>query len=226
MEFSLDYQNNLKTIYQDNMTFEEQLHKSDGSRFQQLLGSFVAEIKPKVFVEVGTGVSSLFILKGFVDSDNKDAQLYSVDKGHWYPHEIIHRQFNLIKKDSLEALLDLYYQVGPFDMALSDGNHEIKHTTYEYAMLFDCLLPGGYLFADDTSWNNHGSWQKFCALNNLTPNKLGDLEFVQKPLDKPYCPASEIKFRHSTYLEIALAAESNWLAAGGVKHSAFQDDGN
>lgn len=201
------------------MTVQELIPKHDGARFQEKLAQFIIDKGLKVIVETGMGVSSIHILDKI---EGTDAHLYSIDPSAWFPDRFEHPNHTLIEKKSIDAMLDIYYQHGPWDCFLHDGDHEILCQTYEYNFAFDCLKPGGYLFSDDVNWNNNEAWNKFCQEKGLPMIKLGDLYGVQKPLDKPYCPASEAKQRHETYLSAAIKLEEEWLAAGGVKHPAFQ----
>lgn len=207
------------------MTIQELILKHDGSRFQEELARFIVEKNLCKIVETGMGVSSIHILNALDKIvTNVDRMLISIDPSAWFEDRFAHPLHKLVEQKSIEAMLDVYYQWGPWDCFLHDGDHEILCQTYEANLAYDFLKPGGYLFFDDAGWNGHGAWDRFVQEKELSMFKLGDLYGIQKPLDKPYCPSSEAKFRHSTYLEIALARESNWLAAGGIKHPAFAND--
>ena len=203
---------------------QDLIKKHDGSRFQAELSKFIFDHNLKTIVETGMGVSSIFILNGFdlMSSGSKEHHLISIDPSAWFEDRFDHPNHTLIEKKSVDAMLDTYYQYGPWDCFLHDGDHEILCQTYEYAFAYDCLKPGGYLFSDDTNWNNNGAWDKFCQDKGLKMFKLGDTFGVQKPLESSFCPSSEASRRHETYLAIATKAEEEWLAAGGIKHPAFR----
>lgn len=202
------------------MTVKELLPKHDGTRFQEELAKFIIENGLRIVVETGMGVSSIHILDQ-MDNTNIDYRLFSIDPSAWFPDRFEHPKHTLIEKKSVDAMLDLFYQYGPWDCFLHDGCHEILEQTYEYNFGYDCLKPGGYLLSDDVNWGDNQAWNKFCSEKGLTMFKLGDLYGIQKPLDKSFCPASEAKQRHEVYLESATKLEAEWLAAGNKKHPAF-----
>lgn len=202
------------------MTVKELIPKHDGTRFQEKLAKFIIDKGLRVVVETGMGVSSIHILDQ-MDNTNIDYQLFSIDPAAWFPDRFEHSKHTLIEKKSVDAMLDLYYQHGPWDLFLHDGAHEILEQTYEYNFAFDCLKPGGYLVSDDINWNNNNAWTNFINEKGLNEFTIGDCHVVQKPLDKAFCPSSEAKQRHETYLSAATKLEEEWLAAGGVKHPAF-----
>lgn len=204
------------------MTIEEQIAIADGSRFQIQLGELVKEKKLANVVETGSGVSSLYILKAFDDA-NIDGKLHSIDKGKWYPHDIIHPKFDEIVAKSVDAILPLYQLCGPFDLACSDGNHDILCQTYEFEFLWECLKPGGYLVADDKFWGSHGAWDKFLKTHGLTETAIGDAVWVQKPLNYGFVSAAKAVECHELNLQLAQAAENRWLAEGNSNSEVFKD---
>lgn len=205
------------------MTFEEQLQIADGSRFQAQLGELVKKIKPKVVVETGFGVSTLFILKAIQD-EGLDTMLYSIDKKPWYKYEITHPNNKLILARSIDALLPTYQNYGPFDIFLHDSNHDVKHQTYEYNSAWGFLKPGGYLVTDDHGWGGHDAWYKFLKENNLKAIAMGDAQYVQKPMNYGFVPAAKAVEVHQVNLHLAEAAEAKWLAMGNKNSEVFGDD--
>lgn len=199
------------------MSIEEQIKIADGSRFQAKLAELIAENGFKKIVETGSGVSSIFILSAF-DNAGIDGKLYSIDPAMWYAHEIIHPKFEQIKGRSDEELGDLFLRTGAWDLAISDGNHDIRAQTYEYEFMFAALKPGGYLIADDTSWNNHGAWQKFLQNHGLKETMFGDARIIQKPHFIPIYADERV---NKECLEVAENEEKMFLEKGG-KNSSFE----
>jgi len=194
------------------MTLTEQLLAADGHRFQEKLGAFVAEKKLKNIIEIGSGVSSLFILKAFDDA-GIDGMLHSIDTGMWYPHEIKHPKFNAIRGKSLDEMVNVFLQHGAPDLLLSDGCHEVKDMTYEYEFGFAILRPGGYLVADDTSFGNNGAWENFLNNHDLKEELFGDARVIQKPTWIPVF--DNIEQYHKQCLAGAENAEEIFLGNGG-----------
>lgn len=198
------------------MTIEEQVANADGSRFQQKLADFIAENKPQVIVETGSGVSTVFVLHA-LDKAEIDGKLYSIDPAMWYEHEISHPKFEQIKAKSEDALLDVFLKTGPWDIAISDGNHDIKAQTYEYELMFACLKPGGYLIADDTSWGDHGAWKRFLENHDLKEGMFGDARIIRKPA---YLPVfKDMAGYEKQVREHAENAEREFLERGGKNSS-------
>lgn len=194
------------------MTLQEQLAIADGHRFQQKLGEAVKEHKLANIMEIGSGVSSLFILQAFDDAEI-DGHLHSIDTAMWYPHEIVHPKFNSIRGKSIDMMLETFQKYGAFDLVLSDGCHEVKDMTYEYEFAFAILKPGGYLIADDTSFGNNGAWENFLSTHDLQEDFFGDARIVQKP---SYVPVFDnIEFYHDQCIALAENAEELFLAKGG-----------
>lgn len=194
------------------MTLQEQIEIADGHRFQIKLGEFVAEKKLETIFEIGSGVSSLFILKAFDDAEI-DGRLHSIDTAMWYPHEIVHPKFNSIQGKSIDKLFEAFQKYGAPDLILSDGCHEVKDMTYEYEFGYAILKGGGYLIADDTSFGNNGAWETFLANQDLKEEVFGDARIVQKP---KYADVFEnIEWYHSECLKLAEEAERVFLEKGG-----------
>ena len=204
------------------MTIEEQLKLDDGHRFQKAVGEIIKEKGFSTIVETGTGVSSVYILKA-LDDAGIDGKLHSIDIGQWYPHKIEHPKFNAIVSKSIEAMLPLYQLVGPWDMFVCDGNHEILCQSYEYELSFNFLKPGGYLIVDDRTWNQNNAWQDFLLRHGLKETILGDAAYIIKPAHLSYCPAASAVKLHEEILSMAKLAEDNWIAKGGVKADVFKD---
>jgi len=192
------------------MTIQEQLDIADGSRFQKKLGEFILEHKLQIIVEIGSGVSSLFILKALEETGG---QLTSIDTAMWYPYEIVHERFKPVAGKSIEKLVEVYLNYLPLhpQLILSDGCHEIKDMTYEYEFGYAMLAPGGYLVADDTSFGNNGAWESFLTNHDLNEEFFGDARIIQKPAHIEVYATEEY---HKNCLELAETAERIWLEWG------------
>lgn len=194
------------------MTLQEQLSIADGHRFQQKLGEFVAEKRFENIMEIGSGVSSIFILSA-LDSHEIEGNLHSIDTAMWYPHEIIHAKLNPVKGKSIDKMVEVFLMYGAIDLLLSDGCHEVKDMTYEYEFGFAILKPGGYLVADDTTFGDNGAWQNFLNNHDLKEEYFGNARVIQKPTWIPVF--DNIEAYHLQCLEVAQLAEEKFLANGG-----------
>jgi len=193
------------------MTIQEQLIIADGHRFQDKLAHLIISRNLKSVVEIGSGVSSLFILDAF-DRAGIDGVLYSIDPAPWYPYKIEHPLYHQINGTSIDCLVEVFNTIGAADLYLSDGCHEIKDMTYEYWFIYGCMKPGGYLVADDTTFGNNGAWENFLKKFNLKDDVFGDARIIQKP--ETDVVVSDIYSHHLSCLDIANNAESEWLSKG------------
>lgn len=194
------------------MTLSEQLAIADGHRFQKKLGEFIVEHKLENIIEIGSGVSSIFILQALDDAEI-NGHLHSIDTAMWYEHEIVHQKFNAIRGKSIDMMLEAFLKGGAPDLILSDGCHEIKDMTYEYEFGFAILKPNGYLVADDTSFGQNGAWENFLANHDLKEDYFGDARIIQKP---SYIPVFDnIERYHLECLKNAENAEEMFLLNGG-----------
>lgn len=191
---------------------------NEGHRFQSLLAECIRKDKPEIIVEVGSGLSSLFIADAL--NDNDFGKLYSIDPAPWSTIRFAHPRVEFIEKCSDEALVEVFLKTGYFDIAISDGNHDIKAQTYEYEFMFACLKGGGYLIADDTTWGNHGAWDNFLGDHNLKEGYFGDARIIQKPVGTPVVVTDKnAESFHKQCLEWAENREHNWLSAGNKNSS-------
>ncbi len=200
---------------------KELIEKHDGSRFQKELGALIEMNKLHNVVEIGHGVSTLFILDAL--DQLGEGRLISIDKAPWFSDVIEHPRLTLVKKKSYDALLDAYYNIGPFDCAAIDGEHEIGAVTFDMNVCWEFLKPEGFMIMDDWSWSNHGAYDRFISERNLVAIPMGSTMVVQKPKGYGYCPSSLARQTVDLHQQIALKAEEEWLANGGVKHDAFKD---
>lgn len=193
---------NLKQLFDQYATFEA------GHRFQSEFAKFVASNPHNIVVETGAGISTLFLLK-----EINDGKLFSIDPNAWCNFEVEHHNYELIKKQSINAMLDLYLRTGAWDVFIHDGKHEIKDMTYEFEFAYACLNSGGYIASDDYTFGNHNAWQTFLANHDLKSFKMGDIEIAQKP---SYIPVFDnIERYHLECLKVAENAEEMFLLKGG-----------
>lgn len=186
---------------------EKYATEAAGSRFQAEFAKFVASHSHGIVVETGAGISTLFLL-----NEMKDGKLFSIDPNAWCGFEVQHDNYELIKKDSLDAMLDLSKRTGPWDFFLHDGNHDVKRQTYEYEFAYACLKSGGYIASDDYTWGQHGAWQDFLANHDLKAFKMGDIEIAQKPV---FVPVFEhIDRVEAEIMKYAENREEIWLLSG------------
>lgn len=197
------------------MKFEElyREHAFDKSelRFQKKLADFIIEKDLQLVVETGSGLSSLHILKAM--EQRGSGTLISIDPEPFCEYEIEHPMYQLIKKKSVDAMTDVYNWTGPWDLLLSDADHDILCQTYEYEMAYACLKTGGWLVADDWDWAGHGAWRKFIKRQKLKEVRLADVMMVQKEFHSPV-PKDAVKWFSKLTLDFAIGEEAQWLAAG------------
>jgi len=142
---------------------------------QDYLYYYVRLLRPQIVVETGVfrGISTAFLLAGLVD--NGIGHLYSidlpgtsyqtdqgrtdssplgggVDTGYVVPGDLKSR-WTLLLGDSRVVLPELLERVGSIDMFIHDSEHRYDLMTWEFALAFDHLRPGGLLLSDDVSWN-------------------------------------------------------------------------
>jgi hypothetical protein len=188
--------------------------------FQEGLADFAMKHNCKTIVETGYGISTIHFLCAMKHALNmEDAKLYSIDPSPWYPKEIISPQLTHIKKKSVDALFDLFKNIGAWDLFLHDGDHDIFCQTYEYNFAYGCLKPNGYIASDDHTWGQHDAWKNFLSNHGLVSVKMGSVEIAQKPA---YAPVFEnIELHHDQCIALAENAEEMWLSKGN-KNSDVQ----
>lgn len=194
--------------------------KGEGDRFQKQLGNFIKD-RPDLttMVETGAGISTLFMAKNM----GPETKLYSIDTGPWCEFIVEHPNYKFIKERSIDAILNLYFEVGPFDLVLTDGNHSCKYQTYEYNVLWEFLKPSGTMINDDTTWGGHEAFNKFIQERGITPFQMGGAWCVTKPKEYGFCPAARAKEVHEFWLEKAEAAQNRFYALGGQPDTIFVD---
>lgn len=122
----------------------------------RILKMFMEMIRPKHVVEIGTytGYSALCIAEGLAD----DAVLDTIEINDELENKILKffnasdhgKKIKLHIGDAVEVIKSLPYNI---DAAFIDGNKRHYITYYEACM--EKLNTGGYLFADNTLWDEH-----------------------------------------------------------------------
>jgi hypothetical protein len=154
-----------------------------------MLHAVARQQKPEVVVETGvaSGRSSAAILDAL--EKNGKGKLYSIDlplfydsatperfttnegnselkgfvpKGKepgWLIPDHLRPRWELILGDSNVELPKLIERFPVVDMFYHDGDHSYETMSYEFRALWEKIPNGGFLFSDDTKWNN--AWTEF-----------------------------------------------------------------
>lgn len=161
--------------------------------------------RPEIVVETGvaSGRSSAAILDAL--KKNGTGKLYSIDLPLFYDEEAPERfttqegnselkgfvpkgkepgwlipdhlrpQWELILGDSNVELPKLINRLSSVDIFYHDGDHSYQTMSYEFSALWQKMPAGGFLFSDDTKWND--AWKEFTAQHesclNLVYRSLG-----------------------------------------------------
>lgn len=150
----------------------------DKIRFQKKLADFIVEKRLETVVETGSGITSLLILEAMDRAGF--GRLVSVDPAPYCGYEVVHPRYELVKKKSFQCLADIYTRVGPFDLFLHDSDHWFECQTFEYQVGYAMLRQGGWIFADDRTWDNSEVWANFVRDYNLEEIILADIAGAQK----------------------------------------------
>ncbi len=198
------------------MTIEEVLlaHPEtieSGQRFQKQLADFIIEKDLQTIVETGSGTSSFFILKAL--EKRGSGFLYSIDPLPFCNYEIEHPMYALIKEKSMNGIPPLYQDIGAFDLALVDGDHDVACQVYDYEMMYACLRVGGWLVVDDKWWNNQTCWNEFVGKRGLKEIEIGNISAIQK-LEDYVVPKHKIHKYSNAWKAIAQFEEEKWIALG------------
>lgn len=155
-------------------------YKDDGHRFQSRLGDFIRKNTPGIVVETGSGVSTLYMLKAMEETGI--GRLYSIDPSPVGGYVVEHPRYQIIHKKSFQALAGLYKQTGPWNLFLHDSDHWIECMTYELEMAYNCVKEGGWIMADDYTWDSHNAWGNFVTKYSLGPHEfnLGSVQGIHK----------------------------------------------
>lgn len=161
--------------------------------------------RPEIVVETGvaSGRSSAAILDAL--HKNEKGKLYSIDLPLFYDEEAPERftthegnselkgfvpngkepgwlipdhlraRWELILGDSNIELPKLIERIPSVDIFYHDGDHSYETMSYEFDALWKKMPMGGFLFSDDTKWND--AWKEFVAqhesCSNLVYRSLG-----------------------------------------------------
>jgi predicted O-methyltransferase YrrM len=154
----------------------------DKLHFQKPFATFVADSRFETVVETGSGTSSLLMLEA-MDRAGR-GKLYSIDPSPMCGYEITHPRYELIKKKSFQSLAELYRRTGPWDLFLHDSDHWFECQTFEYNFGFSCIKKGGWIFADDRTWDYSTVWDEFVSRNKLDQVFIAAIAGAQKTTDE------------------------------------------
>jgi hypothetical protein len=194
-------------------------HEREGDRFQRRLMDFVFEHRPEVIVETGSGVSSVFIAHAMATGGF--GHLYSIDPSPWCGYTVEHPRVTNIRKTSGRALAQLFEQVGPFDLFLHDGNHELEGMAFDLETGFSFLAPGGWVWCDDVGWNGHDAWQTFEKRHDLIGISDCSCVRAQKAGNGWVCPKSDAAIFAASVAAACKVRADHWRASGHPDSSAF-----
>ncbi len=197
------------------VTIEEVLSNPEtvreGQRFQKPLADFIIENNLQTIVETGSGTSTAFILKAL--EERGSGKLISIDDEPYCQYEIEHPQYELIRKKSRDAMSDLYFRIGTWDLFLHDSNHDIGCQTYELEMALACVKPLGWIACDDYMWAGHFAWKHFLERHELIEYPIGNIRMTQKT-DTFIMPKRAV-CDYSNYINtMADIDEEAWVAEG------------
>lgn len=146
----------LKALYRDTHVKLLRPRMASGHLQGRLLKMFVEMIRPKLVLEIGTysGYSALCLAEGL----REGAMLHTVEINDeqedftrpWLEGSPYADRIKFYIGDALEIVPGLGLT---FDMAFVDGDKR-KYIEY-YDMVLNCLVPGGYIIADNTLWDGH-----------------------------------------------------------------------
>ncbi|MBM2845743.1 MAG: class SAM-dependent methyltransferase [Bacteroidetes bacterium] len=192
------------------------MHHKEGERFQRQLGEFVKQHTPGIIVETGSGISTIFMLKAM--DETGIGRLFSVDPSPVGGYVIEHPRYKIVHKKSFQALASLYQETGPWNLFLHDSDHWVECMTYELDMAYACAAEGGWIMADDHTWDGHDAWKRFVARNVLgsTEFSLGSVQAVQKQWGAPAIQSAS-ELLSSRLWDSAKEHGSAWRTANGRK---------
>jgi hypothetical protein len=196
-------------------------HRHEGSTYQPGLRAWLKEHPDIVTcVETGSGCSTCYMALA-MDERGGPGRLFSIDPGAWCGYSVDHPRVRNIRESSLDALVPLYLEIGAFDLFLHDGHHELLYQAFDIAIGFACLRPGGWMWCDDYTWNEHHAWKRFAAEHGLELHDFGSASAVQKPLTRAAMdPALIEDFAKYTRAKFTLE-DARWQAAGGKYSGVF-----
>lgn len=196
-------------------------HKHEGSTYQPMLRQFLKDNPDLVtVVETGSGCSTCYITLA-MDERGGAGHLVSIDPAPWCGYQVDHIRVTNVREKSIDALVKVYKATGPWDLFLHDGHHELLHQAYDIAMGFACLRPGGWIWCDDYTWNEHHAWKRFAAEHNLPLHDFGSASAIQKPLDRAAMDPKLIDAFSEYSITKFKLEDARWQAAGGKYSGVF-----
>ena len=160
--------------------------------FGPVLYAVVRALRPEVVVEtgVGSGVSSTFFLSAM--ERNSTGRLYSVDlplpeerllpegeRSGWMVPDRLRDSWELTLGDSRQELPALFERLGDVDGFFHDSDHSFDHMTWEFALAYPYVSPGGVVLSDDITSND--AWDEFASQNPGRSARINRTGFHRKP---------------------------------------------
>ena len=152
--------------------------------YQDKLADLIRVEKPALVVETGlcTGFGAEYILQAL--DDNGNGCLYSIDPWPdklFIENPIVHPRFAFIQQKSQEFLRGGECYIFFPDMFIHDSDHSKECQEFEYAWAWENVRPGGIIASDDTTWGNHGAWERFLAQHNITEqHEIGNARWIRR----------------------------------------------
>ncbi len=181
-------------------------------RFQKELADFAIANKCETVIETGSGMSTLFFLNAMDRAGF--GKLYSIDPQPFCGYEVVHPRYELIKKKSFQALAELYNRSWPWDLFLHDSDHWFECQTFEYNFALAAVKKGGWIFADDRTWDYSTVWQEFVKSNGLDEIIIADIAGAQKKEESLMHRYESTTFQNEMW-EAAKARGAEWRKANG-----------
>jgi len=161
----------------------------NGSRWQTEVAQFITDQRPSIVVETGVylGVSADRILRA---TNGLTTKLYSIDPGYKFmptpevhPMDLTHERWNPWRTTSLIGMPRVYHDTGPWDVFIHDSDHEVECQSFELALGWLLLRPGGWLMSDDYTWGTppHRAWERVMKSCEVGWRTIGSVAIAQKP---------------------------------------------
>lgn len=146
-------------------------------------------LRSEIIVETGVanGFSSSLILKALME--NKKGKLYSIDFPNQPGHEISNKigwlipddlrsRWELIVGDSKQELPALIEKLGQVNIFFHDSDHSYEHMLFELNAVWDAIVEGGVILADDVHMNR--AYNDFCLRKGIADRVIYKLGIAMK----------------------------------------------
>lgn len=194
-------------------------HEHEGSTYQPHLREQLAQTRPNVLVETGSGASTCFMTLAM--EEGGFGHLYSIDPHPWCGYSVKHTRVTNIRRKSVDALPDLYRKIHPWDLFLHDSNHDLFCQAWELEFGYACLRPGGWLWCDDYTWGEHHAWDRFTE--GKKTYHFHSAEAVQKQIGERMLTIEEMPAFVDALTRRLQAEAAAWRAAGHPDSEVFAE---